>query len=95
LLKAGFSLAAVQYRLGHSSSAITGDLYGRIDTGFQDGITDELSKMMNVAEAEKNQLLHYNYIFPPQYLQGPRKPRGPCKYCGAGDRNLTCTPFER
>lgn len=46
LLKAGVPLKTVQYRLGHSSIAMTADRYGHVTPDFQDGIAEKLSEML-------------------------------------------------
>jgi hypothetical protein len=37
----------------YNTIAITADLYGHINSEFQDGMTDELNKMLATAEQEK------------------------------------------
>lgn len=46
LLKMGIHPKIVQYRLGHSTMAITMDTYSHVTPDMQDGITDKLSSLL-------------------------------------------------
>ena len=46
LLRAGVHLKVVSTRLGHSSVAITGDIYSHVSPGLDQGAADDFAKAM-------------------------------------------------
>ncbi len=47
LLRAGVHLKVVSTRLGHSSVAITGDIYSRVSPGLDQGAVDDFARAMS------------------------------------------------
>lgn len=55
LLKAGESLSVISQRLGHSSIAVTHDVYSHVDVEMQTKATDRLAGLLDAAQGQEDE----------------------------------------